>query len=130
MSTRACRTLIWLLIAQLALISGLGEGLHLLPGCGHYAKSPAGCLWLGGPRSSTTGSDGPVRACRSQPPHAPPSLLLNECPICSLLAETQRPSQGIAFLAAPETVAITPLAQAPLSSLDASRAFRARAPPA
>ena len=40
-------TITWLLAGLLALVSGVGEGLHMIPGCGHAVELPGGVLLLG-----------------------------------------------------------------------------------
>ncbi len=37
----------WLLIAGLAIVAAVGEGLHLIPGCGHGVEVGNGVLLLG-----------------------------------------------------------------------------------
>ena len=41
-------TITWFCILSFAAISGIGEGLHFLPGCGHAVSAGTGYVWMGG----------------------------------------------------------------------------------
>ena len=41
------KSIAWFLIVALAIISGVGEGLHSIPGCGHGVETGNGLLLLG-----------------------------------------------------------------------------------
>ena len=86
---RLKRFVVWSLAALLSLVAGMGEGLHLMPGCGHGIEVGNGVLWVGcfGFENSrpTKDRDEPGVTVPGKP--APPIQSEEACPICSKLGE-------------------------------------------
>lgn len=76
----------WSLIIALTIVSGVGEGLHLIPGCGHGVEVGGRVLLFG---IEFARPDAPISdwLCveRSDDPNIP-MRDEDDCPICSLLA--------------------------------------------
>lgn len=83
------RFAVWCLAALLGLVAGMGEGLHLIPGCGHGIEVGNVVLWVGcfGVDNSrpTKDCDEPGVTVPGKP--APPIQSEEACPICSKLGE-------------------------------------------
>jgi len=119
----------WSLILALTMISGVGEGLHLIPGCGHGIEVGDRVLLLG-IRIAWPGTPISDRPCveRSDVPSIP-MWDEDDCPICSLLAQCPSLTSHVQFfLVMPLTHDVAPAAacDAPSPSL---RVRWARAPP-
>ena len=130
------RLVSWLLIALLALIAGVGEGLHSLPGCGHALRVGQVTVLLGVsfPDSqvavSERSSAEPGGTAAS--PHDGPDIPIRDedlCPICSTIGHIYSAA------GAPQFVLTMPLLDrfaAVISdngSIARGRLFQARAPP-
>jgi len=131
-------TIILTAAAAFVVLSVVGQGLHLLPGCGHRHRAldtaccgdksitgpvDRGCCDGHGPHHGPKphGSD-------SEPPGDPRSAVAT-CPICRLIAQAKAP----AVIAAPPEVD-QPVPDEPVHSplpllLSPTRAFDARGPP-
>jgi hypothetical protein len=130
MSSKTRATITWCYILAFAAISGLGEGLHFLPGCGHAVPAGHTDVWMGAvsPGMTLGASDGVTRVER---PLRDRSLgpATDQCPICQHFSFASSVVTAVAF------VAVAAVAQAvaaldcpqPLSATAGS--FQARAPP-
>ena len=88
-SPRLKRFVVWSLAALLGLVAGVGEGLHLIPGCGHGVEVGNGVLWVGccgfETPYPTSDHDQPEVTVPGKP--APPIESEEACPICSKLGK-------------------------------------------
>lgn len=79
----------WSLAALLGLVAGMGEGLHLIPGCGHGTEVGNVVLWVGccsfENSRPTNDHDEPGVTVPGKPP--PPIESEEACPICSKLGK-------------------------------------------
>lgn len=123
-------TITWFCVLSFAAISGLGEALHFLPGCGHAVSAGSGYLWMGkldaGMRLCR--SDGVTRVERPNPNRSPVPTA-EQCPICQHFSFASSGVTCVVF------VAVSMLAQA-LPAPDClqplpptAQSFQARAPP-
>ena len=130
--SRIPRNLIaWLLLAMFATVASVGEGLHLLPGCGH-ATWDLGRLFVLGGEFNCCGEYAP---CEGESQwHDPvtndiPILSEDECVICSVLAQCQSLSSAAQLVCAvPFEDRVPVLAPCDISVAPAEL-YEARAPP-
>lgn len=125
----ARRTAIGLIALFFGLVSALGEGLHLFPGCGHYLETRWGILAIGvRPAVAPSPFEGGERLKRPTRDSVP-VLQPGQCPICSVIAQVKQSakSQSVDLF----TRLVTYLAPGATanSTCDEARPFRARAPP-
>ena len=120
----------WLVIGLLALISSLGEALHLIPGCGHAVEFPGGYVLFGLDRPNPTDStDDSAPRFRQPGDDLPPRYDEADCPICRLSGQDKPTIAGFDFCL------VLPFAHGlSLIVVEDSRArvfrpFHARAPP-
>jgi hypothetical protein len=120
----------WFVIGLLALISSLGEALHLIPGCGHAVEFPGGYVLFGLDRPAPADyPDDSAPRFRQPGDNLPPCYDEDDCPICRLSGQGKQTTAGI------DTCLVLPFAHGlPPIVVEASRAgvfrpFRARAPP-
>jgi hypothetical protein len=130
MSANCHRITTWLIIALFALPSVLGEGLHLVPGCGHFVDFAQGVLPVGmsRPVASMPLDDQNQQLER----FASDSLLVFQpgmCPICNFVAQAKQSAETVRIEASGSLLALLPLLDARDMTLGHSRAFHARAPP-
>ena len=120
----------WLVIGLLALISSLGEALHLIPGCGHAVEFPGGYVLFGLDRPTPTDfSDDSAPRVRQPSNDSPPCYDENDCPICRLSGQDKLTTAGIgSCLALAFVHGLSPIA-VEASRARVFRAFHARAPP-
>jgi len=123
-------TTTWLLIALFAVVSGIGEGLHFVPGSGHAVELPNGLYYLGlaAPQGGPAANDSTPRV--APPQHDQPLVLdEDECAICGHSSKGQSRAKAVVFpLSLP--VRQDPLEIAPLAvEAQPLRPFHARAPP-
>jgi len=85
-SNRAAIT--WLLIGIFAVPAGMGEGLHLIPGCGHAVELPGAYFLVGVARSEWAAGD-PLPAVRHRQADSRLCYDEGECPICQLSGQGQ-----------------------------------------
>lgn len=119
----------WMLIAALAIISGVGEGLHLMPGCGHGSPCGNGYVLLGIslPDDQLPGDDRPGVDIPND--FKIPFYDEDQCEICSFIAQQATRTATVQF------ILVMPLAyELPaVAALDAPATeqccFQARAPP-
>jgi hypothetical protein len=126
--TRA--TIIWLCILSFAAISGLGEGLHFLPGCGHPISAGAGCVWMGwiDPGIRLGPGDGVTRVqCPNQDRSATPTA--DQCPICQHFSFASSVTAGVVFVAVSMLAQALPASDCPQLPPTTAQSFQARAPP-
>ena len=123
--------LTWLLAAVLTVISGAGEGLHLLPGCGHAVEIPGGLLYLGIDRPAeplSSGDGSPT--CGSPEGDSPPILDEDECAICSVCAKSPSHAGVVQFaFVLPVAQSLPEVAPGDIY-IRTAESFDARAPPA
>ena len=123
-------TISWFLVGLLALVSGVGEGFHLIPGSGHVVELPGGYLFVGLVKpKSTFCLDNPSPSVGCPQGESPPCYDEDECPICRLSGQGQSFAEGICLLpvlpVADDLPAIAPC----VSHADTPLPFDARAPP-
>jgi len=127
-STQA--TTIWLLIALFAVLSGIGEGLHFVPGSGHAVELPNGLYYLGlaKPQRGRSPGDGTSGVGRQE--HDSPLVLdEDECAICGHLSKEQSRAKAVNFqLALPIRQDVPQIASLPVDA-QPLQPFHARAPP-
>ena len=126
--TRATTT--WLLIALFAVVSGIGDGLHFVPGSGHAVELPNGLyyLGLGRPQGGPSADDGTCGVGRRE--HDSPLVLdEDECAICGHSSKGQSRAKAVDFQLALPIGQDVP--QIPSAAVGARplQPFRARAPP-
>jgi len=120
----------WLIVGLFALPSALGEGLHLVPGCGHFVDFARGVLPVGFRRPVTPlpVDDGNQRLER----FGLDSLRVFQpgmCPICNFVAQAKRPAETVRIESCRVLLALLPSLDSGDVTLDHSHAFHARAPP-
>jgi hypothetical protein len=95
------RSAAWLLVALVAIVGGVGEGLHLIPGLGHgiivgnqVLVHGEGLADFGGAQSGSCSESRPP--CCGEPDGLEGVVLLDEddCPICQILSKTFAPGDG------------------------------------
>ncbi len=120
------RHLVWFFAAVFAAITGVGEGLHMLPGMGHAIRLPDGS-YLGLAREGA--KEDPTD--RVQPPTDPvlPLIDSDQCPICNHLSLISPTAQAVSIVAAPVWVADLPVCDRPAPRPCVAEVFRARGPP-
>jgi len=123
----------WSLIIALAIISGAGEGLHCIPGCGHSIDVGGRVLFVGmdltgyGYSYSTPNGD---RLCvaRSED-YGVPTWDEDDCPICSLLGQYSTSAGFVQFVLVVPFAHDLPLEAVCTAPSPTSRLCQARAPP-
>ncbi len=123
-------TITWFCLLSFAAISGLGEALHFLPGCGHAVSAGNGYLWMGrlAPGMKLGLGDGVTRiGC----PHKNRSPISSEeqCPICQHFSFASSPVTGVVFVAVSVLMQAVPVPDCPPPTTTTAQAFQARAPP-
>lgn len=119
----------WSLIIALTIISGVGEGLHFIPGCGHGIEVGDRVLLVG---IDFAGYGTPIsdRPCVERfDDHGIPMWDEDDCPICSLLAQCFSPAglaQFILVMPFAHDLPAAVICTVPSSTL---RLCQARAPP-
>ena len=91
-------TTTWLLIALFAVVSGIGDGFHFVPGSGHAVELPNGLYYFGlaRPQGGPSADDGTCRVGRSQ--HERPLVLdEDECAICGHSSKGQSRAKAVVF---------------------------------
>ncbi len=99
----------WLLIALFATASGLGEGFHFVPGCGHYIALPRGYFGLGVAGFPVSWAD---RTGAEVAPARDKTILIldeDECAICSFAGHAKQWSTALNFAPVFDVVDETPL---------------------
>ncbi len=123
------RTAAWTLAALLAIIAGVGEGLHFIPGLGHAVLVGERVLVLG--ETPATPSLGPpISPCCecSSGTGSLPVLGEDDCPVCQILGASFAPAAPPPLLAV-DVVARDTLAGLPVAATPAPALYQARAPP-
>ena len=119
----------WFLIAALAMISGLGEGLHYIPGCGH--GTPVGerlfLLGVGAPIAQLP-PDCRLHMERADGPEIP-VYDEDQCAICSVIGQKTTTTDSVQFILVVPLVHDLPAASIPAAPTAPIRCFQARAPP-
>ena len=129
--TRGKRKTAWLVIVLYAATVCAGEGLHLLPGCGHAVHLPGGRLSgdasVGGHHAlACSHEDGLDRATgRSHSPHG-----ADDCPICKLGLLTVFGGSTAAPVSAELILCDAICLSQPKVSREVGSSFLSRAPPA
>lgn len=125
------RFVVWSLAALLGLVAGVGEGLHLLPGCGHGIEVGNGVLWVGCCSTDepcpTRDDNGPGVAVPGKP--APPIQGEEACTICSKLGKHFAPPSPIVVGIAARLQDEVPLVVLRDVPVETAGAIHARAPP-
>jgi hypothetical protein len=124
------RTTSWLFVALFALLSALGEGLHLVPGCGHLVDFAQGVLPVGLRRPATL----------LPPDHGNQQLerfgldffqVLQPgmCPICNFVAQAKQSAETVGIESCRVPLALLPSLDSDDVTPNHWHAFHARAPP-
>jgi hypothetical protein len=123
--------LTWLLATVLTVMAGAGEGLHLLPGCGHAVEIPGGLLYLGidAPEEPLSSRDGNP-TCGSPEGDSPLILDEDECAICSVCAQSQSRAKAVQFVFVLLVAQSVPEVAPGDIYIRTAESFDARAPPA
>jgi hypothetical protein len=123
-------TISWLLAGIFALASGVGEGWHLIPGCGHAVELPGGYLFLGvtGPESACSPDTGPPAVRRPQGDSIP-CYDEDECPICRVSGQGKLRTYAPGLWLVLAVLHAVPATPPPISQARARQPFDARAPP-
>jgi hypothetical protein len=129
MSRAIHKPIAWILIAILAIVTGVGEGLHCIPGCGHGVEVGNRILLLGislpEHKQSTDGRPGFERPDGQDIPVYDEDL----CGICSAIGQSCTSADCVQFVLVMPLVHDLPavvLCNAPAAAV---RFFQARAPP-
>lgn len=126
-SNRAATT--WLLIGLFAVPAGMGEGLHLIPGCGHAVELPGAYFLIGLARSESTAVADPSPAVRHRQGDSCLCYGEDECPICRLSAQGQWTGDTARPLSLVPVVSHLRTLTFQVAPAFAPRPFDARAPP-
>jgi hypothetical protein len=130
MSSKTRTTITWFCILAFAAISGLGEGFHFLPGCGHAVPAGHTDVWMGaiapgmrlGPSDGVTRVDRPL-GHRCLVPAA------DQCPICQHFSIASSVVTAVAFVAVAAVAQALPALDRPQPLSATAGPFQARAPP-
>jgi hypothetical protein len=120
----------WFYVVLFAALSGLGEGLHFLPGCGHAVAAGQGYLWMGAtdPGTMLGLGDGVTRLQRPKKDH-PPILATEQCPICQHFSFASSAAARVVFSAVSALVQDLSVPLCPELRPTTASSFQARAPP-
>ena len=123
------RIVAYTLIVLLTIISGVGEGLHWIPGCGHATPVGDSFLLLGIDLADTDHpTNGRSHVQRPEEPDVP-VFDEDECPVCSMVGQTctagEFVSHSLEALLVQECLPPVCL----VVSLNTRQLFHARAPP-
>lgn len=123
-------TITWFCLLSFAAISGLGEGLHFLPGCGHPVSAGNGYLWIGrlDPGMRLGPGDGATRVERPNDNRSPVSTG-EQCPICQHFSFASSAATGVVFVAVSLLTQAMPAPVCPQPPPTMAQSFQARAPP-
>jgi hypothetical protein len=123
------RKITWFYVALFAALSGVGEGLHFLPGCGHAVAAGQRYLWMGATEPGTVLGLGDGVTRLQCPKRDHPPILAEQCPICQHFSFASSAAARVAFVAVSALVQdlSVPICPAPRPTTVAS--FQARAPP-
>ncbi len=123
------RTAAWTLAALLAIVAGLGEALHGLPGLGHGVIVGDRVLVLGDAPPDARGGFA-ARACCTGAPCGTslPVYDEDECPICQILGASFAPAAPL-LLPALDAVAEPLVADTVAAASRTPAVYHARAPP-
>lgn len=126
--TRA--TITWLLAGLFALTAGVGEGWHLVPGCGHAVELPGGYVFVGlaSPKSTSFPDAGSPGVGRSQD-DSPPCCDEDECPICRLSGQGKLRAEAVGFCLGFAVLHGVPPTPPEISQARTRQPFDPRAPP-
>ncbi len=118
-----------MLVALLAIVAGLGEGLHMIPGLGHGVIVGERVLVLGEtPDHSPVGFNVEPCCVCNQCGKSIPIVDEDDCPICQILGASFAPDAAAAMPAV-DVVAGQPVSVPPVAAAPASAFYQARAPP-
>lgn len=123
-------TIIWFCVLSFAAISGLGEGFHFLPGCGHVVPAGNTNLWMGAldPGMRLGSSDGVTRIERPLSSRSP-TATADQCPICQHFSFASSVARAVVFIAVSAAVQTLPPTECPQPPPTTAGPFQARAPP-
>jgi hypothetical protein len=126
--TRA--TITWFCLLSFAAISGLGEGFHFLPGCGHAVSAGNTNVWMGAidPGMRLGSSDGTTRIERPLKSRSPITTA-EQCPICQHFSFASSVASAVVFVAVSTAVQTLPATTCPQPPPTTAGPFQARAPP-
>lgn len=121
----------WLVTAWFAVLVGVNEGWHMVPGNGHWVETPSGDgVYVGGrERERTSEIPGQEGAFDDDDSDPEPWKTEDDCDICRLSGQDKLPRVSLDCplprLADPRVLTIV----RPLFGICIPQAFRARAPP-
>jgi hypothetical protein len=124
------RSIAWLLIGAFALVGGAGEGLHLIPGCGHGVEVGQTVVLLGiDPSDAQVPTpDGPSRVA-SPEKRSIPVYDEDSCAICSAVGEYRHAGGPVQLVLAVPLAHDLPMAAVGEVHTVAACPFQPRAPP-
>lgn len=119
----------WTLIVALTVISGVGEGLHFVPGCGHATPDGSHYFLLGvGGLAAQFSADG--QECVDR--HDGSSIPIydeDQCSICSLIGQHSTAAKSFQFILVMPLVHELPAVAIIDTPVATTCCFQARAPP-
>ena len=123
MSLRVRDALAWILLALFGGIASIGQGLHFLPGLGHFPATSHSV------RHGCQGHDCSKRAW-APPGHNGPSFVgVHDCPICKYFALVKRVPMAARVLRDHTVLSEPPVLSLRLVSRQAARVYDSRGPP-
>jgi len=129
MLRRSHKPIAWLLIASLAIVSGVNEGLHFIPGFGHAVEEGERFLLLGlGSPGGQRPTDNRMGVERSDGPSIP-IYDEDQCAICSVVGQSSMASDSPQFFLVMPLVHDVPAVVSCIAPAATARLFQARAPP-
>ncbi len=122
------KSIAWFLIVALAIVSGFGEGLHYIPGCGHGTPVGSRFFLLGIGRSVAERLADCCRNARSDGSDIP---IYDEdlCAICSVIGHKTAMADAVCLILVVPFVHALPAAAFPDAPAAEVHCFQARAPP-
>jgi hypothetical protein len=128
----SCRSMNWLSCAVFSALAVAGEGLHLVPGFGHYHELPSGELLGIGVRTIEQARSAESSPLRFRLPHpvGAPIVDAGLCPICVGLAQVQQKASSVELAWASSVAQRTVVAATGAESSGVLGLRSARAPPA
>ena len=129
MSVIVRKSVTLVLIALLAVISGVGEGLHLIPGCGHGVAVGDRVLLLGIDRPDVPPSDNGHSQVGLPQGVRIPVFAEEQCVVCSAISQNCTLSDAPPVVLVQHLVQEVPLPSLADTSINLAHSFQARAPP-
>jgi hypothetical protein len=123
-------TITWLLAGLFALVSGIDEGWHFIPGCGHAVELPGRYIFVGLSSLKTAFPlDARSPGVRRSQGDSIPCYDEDECPICRLCGQGKSAAETARFCLVVAVLHAVPATPPQISQAQARQPFDARAPP-